>query len=306
MTIADIIQRYKSTLIKVYDSAEARTIITMILKKELQLNALRLEMNKYLLLTTHQQEVLEKHLERLLNHEPVQYILGEADFMDMKLNVNPHVLIPRPETEDLVRWIVETVGKDFSGSILDIGTGSGCIAVALKKLLPAAEVSACDICSNALYTATENAIRNETEINFFRLDVLMENLPLVSDILPLPPPEGDKTARSSQYDIIVSNPPYIPLNEKATLAKHVADFEPAQALFTPASEALIFYERIATLATRHLNKDGKLFFETHTDKTTEVADLLHAKGFKNVEVRKDVFEKNRMVKGTWSDLGQTV
>lgn len=285
MTIADIIQRYKSTLIKVYDSAEARTIITMILEKELQLNALRLEMNKYLLLTTYQQEVLEKHLERLLNHEPVQYILGEADFMDMIFKVNPHVLIPRPETEDLVRWIVETVGKDFKGTILDIGTGSGCIAVALKKLLPDAEVFACDICADALYTATENALMNETEINFFRLDVLLENLP-------------------AQYDIIVSNPPYIPFNEKGTLAKHVADFEPAQALFTPASQDLIFYERIALLATRHLNKIGKLFFETHTEKTTEVADLLQANGFRDVEVRKDVFEKNRMVKGVWSEQGQ--
>jgi release factor glutamine methyltransferase len=285
MTIADIIQRYKSTLIKVYDSAEARTIITMILEKDLQLNALRLEMNKYLLLTTYQQEVLEKHLERLLNHEPVQYILGEADFMDMKFKVNPHVLIPRPETEDLVRWIVETVGKDFKGTILDIGTGSGCIAVALKKLLPDAEVFACDICADALYTATENALMNETEINFFRQDVLLENLP-------------------AQYDIIVSNPPYIPLNEKGTLAKHVADFEPAQALFTPASQALIFYERIAMLATRHLSKSGKLFFETHTEKTTEVADLLQANGFREVEVRKDVFEKNRMVKGVWSEQGQ--
>ncbi len=286
MTIADIIQRYKSTLIKIYDSAEARTIVKMVLEKELRLNALRLEMNKYLLLTTHQQEVLEKYLERLLNHEPVQYILGEADFMDMKFKVNPHVLIPRPETEDLVGWIVEVVGNDFSGSILDIGTGSGCIAIALKKLLPNAEVSACDICADALYTATENALQNETEINFFRLDVLLENLP-------------------AQYDIIVSNPPYIPLNEKQTLAKHVADFEPAQALFTPASQALIFYERITLLATKHFNKNGKLFFETHTEKTTEVAQLLEAQNFKNVEVRKDVFEKNRMVKGTWSDLGQT-
>jgi len=286
MTIADIIQRYKSTLIKVYDSAEARTIITMVLEKELQLNALRLEMNKYLLLTTHQQEILEKYLERLVNHEPVQYILGEADFMDMKFNVNPHVLIPRPETEDLVRWIIESVGQDFSGTILDIGTGSGCIAVALKKLLPNADVSACDICSNALYTATENALRNETEINFFRLDVLLEKLP-------------------SQYDLIVSNPPYIPLNEKASLAKHVADFEPAQALFTPTSQAMIFYERIALLATKHLNEKGKLFFETHTEKTTEVAALLQTNGFNNVEERKDVFEKNRMVKGTWFDQVQT-
>jgi len=286
MTIADIIQRYKSTLIKVYDSAEARTIITMVLEKELQLNALRLEMNKYLLLTTHQQEILEKYLERLVNHEPVQYILGEADFMDMKFNVNPHVLIPRPETEDLVRWIIESVGQDFSGTILDIGTGSGCIAVALKKLLPNADVSACDICSNALYTATENALRNETEINFFRLDVLLEKLP-------------------SQYDIIVSNPPYIPLNEKASLAKHVADFEPAQALFTPTSQAMIFYERIVLLAIRHLNEKGKLFFETHTEKTTEVAALLQTNGFNNVEERKDVFEKNRMVKGTWFDQVQT-
>jgi len=286
MTIADIIQRYKSTLIKVYDSAEARTIITLVLEKELQLNALRLEMNKYLLLTTHQQEILEKYLERLLNHEPVQYILGEADFMDMKFNVNPHVLIPRPETEDLVRWIIESVGQDFSGTILDIGTGSGCIAVALKKLLPNADVSACDICSNALYTATENALRNETEINFFRLDVLLEKLP-------------------SQYDIIVSNPPYIPLNEKASLAKHVADFEPAQALFTPTSQAMIFYERIVLLATKHLNEKGKLFFETHTEKTTEVAALLQTNGFNNVEERKDVFEKNRMVKGTWFDQVQT-
>ena len=278
MTIADIIQRYKSTLIKVYDSAEARTIITMVLEKELQLNALRLEMNKYLLLTTHQQEILEKYLERLVNHEPVQYILGEADFMDMKFNVNPHVLIPRPETEDLVRWIIESVGQDFSGTILDIGTGSGCIAVALKKLLPNADVSACDICSNALYTATENALRNETEINFFRLDVLLEKLP-------------------SQYDIIVSNPPYVPTKAVKLLEPELA-FEPQMAL-DGGPDGLSIVRRLVSEAPAFLASGGRLLTEIGWDQGPRVEALLKDARFSSVRILKDLEEKDRIASGVF-------
>ncbi len=276
MTIAELLQQYKSSLLKIYDAAEVRAIVRLVFEKTLQVDALRVEMNRYLLLTTHQQSVLEKYLERLMHHEPVQYVLGEAEFMGMVFKVNSHVLIPRPETEDLVRWIVDSAGKDFTGNVLDIGTGSGCIAIGLKKNLESANVAACDVCTDALYTATENALNNECEIDFFRCDVLVENLP-------------------AKYDVIVSNPPYIPMNEKDTLAKHVADFEPHQALFTPASDAMIFYEHIAELALQHLNPSGKIFFECHTDKTAEVVAILQSKGFQYVEMRKDVFGKNRMV-----------
>lgn len=278
MSIAEIILTYRNALLKLYDAAETRAIIQLVFEDTLGLDSLKLEMNKYLLVTTHQQKTLSEILTRLCDHEPVQYVLGKADFMDLKLQVNKHVLIPRPETEDLVRWIINSVGENFDGEILDIGTGSGCIAIALKKHLPHAKLLACDVNQEALTLASQNALQNKVDIDFFLLDVLQHPL-------------------HGKYQVIVSNPPYIPLNEKDTLAKHVVDFEPALALFTEADNALIFYERITSLAAEHLHPDGMLFFETHHEKTNEVAQVLQHKGFKQIEQRKDFFDKYRMVAG---------
>lgn len=279
MSVAELLKVYRENLLKIYNPREAKNITQWVFEKELQLNALKLEMNRYQLLTTHQQKELKTILKRLLNSEPVQYILGEAYFLDMKLSVNSSVLIPRPETEELVEWIAKEVGKNFNGKILDIGTGSGCIAIGLKKILPKAEIFACDISQEALQIATQNSQLLNFKIEFFKHDIL------APDFL------------NNSFDIIVSNPPYIPENEKEHIEKNVLNFEPHSALFTPNNHALIFYESIVKQCTNGLlNKRGQLFFEIHFSKAKETEQLLQTSKFKNIEVKKDIFGKERMVK----------
>jgi release factor glutamine methyltransferase len=195
--------------------------------------------------------------------------------------LNSNVLIPRPETEELIYWITSQFKNDSSKNlkILDIGTGSGCIAVSLAKLIPNAEVSAMDISREALQTAQENAKINQVQMHFMEADVLkMHSL-------------------ETSFDIIVSNPPYVLAHEKSKMRENVLNFEPHQALFVPDTNPLIFYEKIADLAIRHLNKNGQLFFEINEAYGNEVRDLLVEKGFVDVELKKDLFGKLRMVRG---------
>lgn len=279
MSVAEILQLYRENLLKIYDQRETKAIVQWVFEKVLELNSLKLEMSRYQLLTTNQQDELKAILERLLNSEPVQYVLGEVYFLGMKFNVNSSVLIPRPETEELVEWIAKEAKDNFSGKILDIGTGSGCIAIGLKKLLPNAEIFACDISEDALQTASQNSQQHNLPIQFFKHNIL-EQIPV-----------------NNSFDIVVSNPPYIPENEKEQIEKNVLNFEPHCALFTPCNKALIFYENIAHQCINGLlNKNGQLFFEIHFSKAKETEQLLRTLKFKNIEVRKDIFGKERMVK----------
>ncbi len=283
MSVADILKIYREQLRLIYNTAETRNITNMVMEAVLELNTLQLEMSRYQLLTTHQQTLLHNYLQRLMQHEPVQYVLGKADFMGMQLNVNSATLIPRPETEELVHWAAQCCGKQFKGTILDIGTGSGCIAIGLKKLLPTASVFACDISNAALEIATQNAHIQHTEITFFQLDILSSSTP------PL------------NFNVIISNPPYIPENEQHQMAKNVVNFEPHSALFTPNAQALIFYEQIiAKCAAGMLQKNGKLFFETHYQHAEAVKLLMENTGFESTEIKTDFFGKNRMVSGQWN------
>ncbi len=219
-------------------------------------------------------------LQQLLHHKPIQYVLGEAWFYKMKLKVNEHVLIPRPETEELVELIIKNYElkiKD-SLSVLDIGTGSGCIPVALKKNLPLATITGVDISAEALLVAKENAVSQKTEINFCQLNFL----------------EEQQWNHLSTYDIIVSNPPYIPINEMEQLDKNVTAFEPPAALFVPDENPLLFYEKIAAFAKTHLNSGGKIFVEVHEAYAKEVAALFSAT-YTSVEIKKDFSGKERMV-----------
>ena len=231
-------------------------------------------------------------LQQLLTHRPLQYVLNEAWFYGLKFEVNESVLIPRPETEELVDWIVKEVrGKKYEVrtpalathhsplTLLDIGTGSGCIPIALKKNLPDAEVSAIDVCSEALHTATTNAVNNETEINFQLLDFLDEG----------------KWNTLGKYDIIVSNPPYIKTTEATSMSKHVLEFEPHKALFVPDEDALLFYRKIADFAAQHLQPGGAVYVEINQQLGKETADLFQQKGF-TVELRKDMSGNERMIK----------
>lgn len=225
--------------------------------------------------------VLNAILIRLMNHEPLQYILGEQFFFGMKFKVNPSVLIPRRETEELVQWIVKEHGRDLYPNILDIGTGSGCIPIALKKNIPSAQVFATDISEKAINTAKENAVAAGAEIEF-----------AVSDILTLENPFHQP------FDIIVSNPPYITVEEKDSMMKNVTEYEPHVALFVPENNSpLIFYEKIFQFALENLNNKGLLYFEINESFGNEVADLYRKFGFQQVMLRKDMQGKDRMIRG---------
>jgi len=238
--------------------------------------------NKVPYLTCTQLENLDAITERLKKNEPVQYVLGESWFAGIKFKVNKNVLIPRPETEELVDWIVKEnqKSKGKSQNIIDIGTGSGCIPIIIKKKLPEADVSAIDVCSEALFTATENAIELNAEVDFLLLDFLDE----------------EKWKELGQYDIIVSNPPYIKQSEINTMHERVKEFEPHLALFVPDEDALLFYKKLSDFSINHLKPGGSLFVEINEALGEQVVNLF--RGFANIELRKDMQGKDRMIKAT--------
>lgn len=215
-------------------------------------------------------------LKKLLTSEPLQYIIGHTSFCGRKLAVNASVLIPRPETEELVHHIL-TQNKNSSPRILDIGTGSGCIAIALKFSLPKAHVEAVDISDEALKTAANNARSCGTEIHFNRMNILTESL-------------------KGNYDIIVSNPPYIPFQERNSMHEQVVKFEPSTALFVEDSDPLLFYRRIVRLSRKHLSPSGELWFEIHESKRPEMEEWLYEEGDVQWQFIKDMQGKDRMVK----------
>jgi release factor glutamine methyltransferase len=219
---------------------------------------------------------------RLLAGEPVQYVVGFAWFYGLKFKVNPFVLIPRPETEELVEWILETSKKEsmLDASILDIGTGSGCIPVTLKVKNAQFNVSCLDVSESALITASRNAYRNNVEIDFKCVNILDE-----TQQTPL-----------GKFDVIVSNPPYIPEREKALMHSNVLDFEPHLALFVEDDNALIFYEIIANFAQKHLNTEGYLFFECNEYNAHDVETMLKKKEFRDIVLKQDMSNKDRMIR----------
>lgn len=220
----------------------------------------------------------------LKKHKPIQYILGKADFYGLKFNVNEHVLIPRPETEELVDLIIKDCKSSklkVKSSILDIGTGSGCISVALKKNIPSALISGLDISEKALEIANKNAETNNTEINFIQCDILTSS--------PNP-------FITLSLDIIVSNPPYVCFSEKEQMKKNILDYEPHLALFVGNNNPLLFYNKIADFAIIHLKPNGKLYFEINPVYAQQTMQMLEQKGFKNVILIKDLNDKNRILR----------
>jgi release factor glutamine methyltransferase len=218
-------------------------------------------------------------LEPLKKEIPIQYLLGKTSFYGLDFEVNNHVLIPRSETEELVEWIIQSTSKleKKDLKILDIGTGSGCIAISIAKNLPSASVFAIDVSENALATAHKNAERNKVNITFINQNILeTEDL-------------------KQQFDIIVSNPPYVRHLEKAEIKKNVLDNEPHLALFVEDNDALIFYRKIAALAQKNLSPNGKLYFEINQYLGKEMIALLEKMNFKNIELRKDIYGNDRMI-----------
>ena len=225
-------------------------------------------------------------ISELKTEKPIQYITGEAWFYGLRFEVNENTLIPRPETEELVEWIVESqkskvenlnIQKSNNLTILDIGTGSGCIPITLKKEIPNAQVSAIDISEKALEIARKNASDNQVEVNFIHRNIL------------------ETESLDEKYDVIVSNPPYVRNLEKQEIKRNVLDYEPHLALFVADSDALLFYRKIAQLALKSLAPNGKLFFEINQYLGKETVELLEQLGFKNIELRKDFVGNDRMI-----------
>jgi len=284
MTIKEYYRHYLRKLQTIYDLDEASVMAGWVFENKAGLKRSDILKDPELILDTDTIEKLNYTLQRLMQHEPVQYVLGETWFCNLKLKVNKHVLIPRPETEELVEWIIEDIKIESNErhiSIIDIGTGSGCIAIALKKKLPTTNIIAIDLSKEALVTAKENAIDNDAKIDFIQLDFLDESS---WEALP-------------KFDILVSNPPYIPVNEKEKLDKNVTLFEPHNALFVPDNSPLLFYEKIALFAKQHLKEEGKIYAETHEEFANATAHAF-SKQFEQVALKQDFFGKNRMIKVT--------
>ena len=232
----------------------------------------------------------ESVLSELKNEKPIQYILGETEFYGLPFLVNENTLIPRPETEELVEWIIKSTNYEIQSTklrILDIGTGSGCIAISLAKNIPNAEVSAIDVSEKALATAKKNAEINEVKVDFINVDILK-----INDLVELP---TSNFQLPTQFDIIVSNPPYVRNLEKAEIKPNVLEYEPHLALFVEDTDALLFYRKIAQLAQQNLSENGKLFFEINQYLGKETVELLEDLGFKNIELKKDIYGNNRMI-----------
>jgi release factor glutamine methyltransferase len=229
-------------------------------------------------ITATERETFSDYTSQLKSGIPIQYILGQADFYQLKFKVNQHVLIPRPETEELVYLILEDAKIKHPNSIIDIGTGSGCIPIALKKNLPSTKISALDVSEDALKIAKENAVLNQVAIDF----ILDDALKLDAQNYP-------------KYDVIVSNPPYIALSEKKIMDATVINHEPHLALFVPDDEVLIFYDRIANFATTNLEPDGFLYFEINQALAKETSQILENKGFKT-QIIKDINQNDRIIK----------
>ena len=270
---------------------EARAVALMLLEKVAGLPAAKALIADGNDLLCRRQTLLELAA-RVAQGEPIQYVLGETDFCGMTMKVKPGVLIPRPETEELVNWIVETLHTKkttVNYQLLDIGTGSGCIAVALAKKLEQAEVEAWDVSDVALEVTKENAERNGVKVKVSKVDVLSPHTshltPLTSHLSPL-----------TSYDLIVSNPPYICEEEMEEMEKNVLEHEPELALFVPNHDPLLFYRRIAELGLTMLKEKGLLFFEINRRFGAEVVKMLQEKGYQEVELRQDLFGNDRMVK----------
>lgn len=265
-------------LCTVYDAGEAKAIVRMVLDERFGLSATDVYCGKVTQLSSDEQEELEKIMLRLEQAEPVQYVLGWANFCNRQFSVAPGVLIPRPETEELCSWITEEVGNRQQPAILDIGTGSGCIAISLALDIKGSAVSAWDISTDALRIAKENAARLGADINIMKQDALT-------------PPQD-----ANRWDVIVSNPPYICEKEKTEMERNVLDNEPAIALFVPDNDPLLFYRAIALYGTKALKPKGMLFFEINAAYAAETCNMLRQLGYVDVETRNDLFGKARMVR----------
>ncbi len=283
MTLREIEKSFIETLTPVYGAEEAKSQAWLSASFVCQINRSEYLSKKNEAVDLMKETSLLSILDELKSGKPLQYVLGETEFYDLPFKVNSSVLIPRPETEELVDWIIKDLlsRKQTKPLILDIGTGSGCIPIVLKKNIPEAVVSAIDISGDALETAIKNSVLNKVEVKFHLHDILKSN----SDYF-----------KGCYFDVIVSNPPYVMQSEKELMHHNVLEYEPHQALFVDDTDPLIFYKAIAKFAASHLKKGGFLFLEINENLGLETVALLNDFGFKNIELRQDLPGKERMIR----------
>ena len=283
MKIKEYRTQFIQELLPFFDEGEAESFFYLILEEKQQLKRIDLAMNPDLTFSNEQMLVWNSLLEQLKCEVPVQYLLGKTSFYGLEFEVNPTVLIPRSETEELVDWIIKSLKSNVGNSklkILDIGTGSGCIAISLAKNIKNAQVFAIDISDKALATAKKNAEINKVEVTFLHQNIL------------------ETTDLNQNFDIIVSNPPYVRNLEKQEIKKNVLNNEPHLALFVEDNDALIFYKKIAKLAQQNLTQNGELFFEINQYLGQEMIEMLEKMNFSTIELRKDIYGNDRMIRGT--------
>lgn len=279
MLLREIKNIYHLELDTIYPKEEVDSLFSFALSYYLKFDRFILALQPDLVISKEEEQPLFKVLSALKQHVPIQYILGETHFMNIPIKITKGVLIPRPETEDLVRWVLEDTAEDNEFTCLDIGTGSGAIAIALKKSRPKITMYALDNSSHAIEISSENALIQEVEIQLLEFDVLGA---YSLDLL---------------VDIVVSNPPYVREQEKSSIAPNVLDHEPHEALFVPDEDPLRYYTAILDLCKKTLVKGGSVYFEINEALGEELKALLKKYGYSDIQLKKDIFEKPRMIKG---------
>lgn len=278
--VRDIRNYYCEQLCSIYDKNESNTLILILFEYYFNINRIKMSLEPELRLS--ESEMLKLHfaVKDLLKNKPIQYIIGETEFCDLKFKVNENVLIPRPETSELVRLIANSHQPSTISNILDIGTGSGCIAISLAKMIPQSNVYALDISEKALNVAKENAINNNVNITFIQDDILTKT----------------QTLTQTKFDIIVSNPPYVRELEKVDMHNNILQWEPHNALFVSDEDPLIFYRSILEFSKKHLKENGEIWFEINEYLGKEMKALCEEVGLSNIEIYKDFRDKERFLR----------
>jgi release factor glutamine methyltransferase len=295
MKMADAERYISGRLQEVYEESEAKNIADLLIEHITSLSKNeRLSRNEYEI-TPEQELAFREDIQRLLKHEPIQYLMNKSWFYGLELFVDPSVLIPRPETEELVEWVINDIKasgldvftRDMAGAdktnllkILDVGTGSGCIALALKKAMPKAEIWGCDMSEEALNVARRNGSALDIRVDFQGLNFL----------------DPEQQRQLPTVNILVSNPPYIPIKDKQLMDRNVVEHEPHLALFVPNDDPLVFYRALAKFGMHRLYENGSIYMEIHEDLGNQVTDLFKEQGYFSVVVKKDMQGKNRIVK----------
>lgn len=283
ITVGKLFDELVTELEELYTQEEAVNIMRIVFQEKLGLSRVDMAMQKSHELDEKSKKLIFQIAEKLVEGQPVQQLIGNVHFLEFRLRLNKNVLIPRPETEELVHWILQENKNLEEQHVLDVGTGSGCIAIALSRHLPESSVTALDISQPAIELARINSIANNAVVDFNNMDILNE----------------DNWKRLKYYDIIVSNPPYVLESEKAEMHINVLNHEPHLALFVSNEDPLIFYKKIAEMGTRHLTKGGRIYFEINEKMGSEVRKILKQKGYTSTRLKKDIHGKERFIKAVW-------